>query len=128
MSLKKEKTPLCDAQRGFRSLNIQKYIVVGLGILIGPLFPKHLFAIFLFNHKVSGQECKDGILVKLCFFSDSGWPNRNNRKDGAHTSRLEAAPTSFFSLSRGVSINLCFKAWERHLAAIISILNQRLRN
>ena len=41
---------------------------MGLGILIGPLFPKHLFANFLFNHKVSGKKCKDGILSKLAFF------------------------------------------------------------
>ena len=71
---KKEKTPLCDAQRGFRSLKIKKYIDVGLGILIGPLFPKLLFAIFLFNNKVSEQKCKDGILPKISFFSDCGWP------------------------------------------------------
>ena len=65
----------------------------------------------------------------MMFFFKFRVANRNNRKGGAHTSRLEAAPTSFFSLSGGgVPINLCFKGWERHLAAIISILNQRLRN
>jgi hypothetical protein len=55
---KKEKTPLCDAQRGFRSLKMKKYIVVGLGILINPLFPKHRLASFYSIIKYPNKNVK----------------------------------------------------------------------
>ena len=57
---------MCDAQRGFRSLKLMKKVVIGVGILIGPLFLKDLFifSVLIVNNKVLDQKCKDRFLFE----------------------------------------------------------------